>query len=66
MYKPPKMTKEIAERRARKYILATIGYTAQELQDMADIQVENAAEILLSVELITQEIANLYPSARSR
>lgn len=60
MYKPQKMTYEIAYRRTVKNCLARVGYTKQEIQDLMDAGVEEAESIWLSIQEIAQDRANLY------
>ena len=58
MYKPQKMTPEIAHRRTVKNCLALMGYTAQEIQDLVDAGVQEAEAIQLSILALAEEQAS--------
>ena len=58
MYKVPKMTPEIAQRRATKYAYAALELTRQDLRNMADP--EEALSIKLGIEDFVRDQVNMY------
>jgi hypothetical protein len=60
MYKPKKLTPDIAYRRVVKNCLALMGYTEQEIHELRNRGVQEAEEIWLGVQAIAEERSNLY------